>query len=178
MQGVPELLPVVSVSPFERAFSELLDARWVITTMLALYAALLSTFNTFIKDWWIHRPRIRVAFYESVTVGGPTRQEWLTANVVNEGYQPRKFDGSLSFQIKEHGGQEGNLAYLVTSPMFTRPVPPMLAPSDSFTASFPRALVTDAAREANLHGGFHVRAMLQDGTNQPHYSKWLRLMVE
>lgn len=158
--------------------SELLDARWVITTLIAIYAAVLSTFNVFIRDWWIHRPRIKVSFYPSIMAGAGVRQEMLTANVINKGYQPRRFDGAISFQIKEHGGKKGDLAYLVTQPQFTRALPDMLAPSDGFTVTFPRVLVIDSAREANLHGNVHVRAMIQDGTNQPHYSGWLRLSID
>lgn len=156
--------------------AELLDAKWFVTTLIATYAAVVSTFQAFIKEWWVHRPRIKLMFYQAKQVGGGVAAvETLALNVINNGYQARKIHSSISFEIKELMSKRKGAVALVTTPQFVKQPPEILPSSDSFIMFFPQHLAVDDAREGGLRGSFHVRAFIQDGTNKRFNSKWLKL---
>lgn len=166
--------------------ADLLDAKWVVTTLLALYAAIVSTFQAFIKDWWLHRPRIKVTLYPSVVAGGGAHHHALSVNVVNRGYTPIKMGEAVSLEFdklrsswpvraftRRFYGGEGHSVALVTGVEFTRPFPEMVQPTDGYQAFFDRDVATEAATAFGLRGNLRLRAFVQDGTNRRHNSNWV-----
>ena len=158
-------------------FVELLDAKWVLTTVIATYAAVVATIQAF-KDEWLHRPRIRLILYPSlmgVPGSGLAPVEMLSLNIINEGYKPRRIYPSVSYQIKEAPEDKKTQAAIPMAIDWVGDTKNLLQPSDFFTAHFARNLVVDSAREYGISGAFHVRAFVQDGTNRRFDSGWVKI---
>ena len=176
MQPIPPLPPDAPAS-LTAFLTELLDAKWVLTSVIATYAAVVATIQAF-KDEWLHRPRIKVILYRSlmgVPGSGVAPVDTLSVNIINEGYKPRRIYPSISYQIKEAPGDKKDQAAIPMAIDWIGDTTNLLQPSDYMSGTFPRRLAIDSARECGVTGDFHVRAFVQDGTNRRFDSQWLKI---
>ena len=172
--------PPVSPTPGAwELLSDLIDARWVVTTLIALYAAFVATFQAFIKDWWLHRPRMKVRLQEMVRLHGSVKEAVLMVTVINNGYTPRKLAWHLSFAIMEiqTRATDNTTLMLVTSPPCDPALPTMLAPSEAAKLWAPKIGLVEQALKERLGDTIHVRAEVADAAGNGFKSDWLKVDV-
>jgi hypothetical protein len=174
-------LPVPTPPPsglLREFLTELLDAKWAITTLLATYAAVLSTFNVFFQGWWAHRARLRVTLTEMTIVDGLHRgTDVLMIKVGNRGYEPRHIVYSLYFDVREIQRQRGrrNVHHVVLSPECDPKLPLLLQPLEAAQLWAKRSEIQKVAAKEGLTGTIHLRAFVSDGVGNSYPSGWLAL---
>jgi hypothetical protein len=167
-----QLPPDVRVDTLAELLSELVDAKWAITTVVALYAAFLSTYQAFVKEWWLHRPRIRVELNAAAVLLVSPR-DVLSVTVINDGYQKRRVNQGVQLQVREVMRRDKTKkSYIAQNVMFNPKDAGPLEPKDSFTALVPWESVVEIAVNERLAGTIHVRAFVHDATGKRYFSNW------
>jgi hypothetical protein len=146
-----------------------IDWKWLFTTTLALYAAVVATYREVVsRGQW--RPNLKVRLSVSIVLIGngetvPQVQVWIE----NHGRCDLLFNSnSVSVAVK---GQD--TAWLIADPMSNVSFPHTLKPGGSFYFLKERAPLIEALRAK--HPGetsVEMRASIFDAISRPFYSDW------
>jgi hypothetical protein len=145
--------------------------REVVTLVLAVWGALLSTF-TFLRARRDQKARLKVGFGPSMTEQRTKTVMLYAVFVKNIGLRDVHFDSFCTF-IELDGVNEP----LHFDPPDERPLPAVLKPGDSFTAHLPRGQFNSLIKQWKGDGmkEVRVRGGVVDAIDQRFKSKWVSI---
>lgn len=151
-----------------------IDWKWVFTTMLAVYAAVLSTYREVQarKQW---RARLKVQLNLNVLAllpGGPTPQVQIW--VENHGRGDVLFNSpSVSIGVKGYGQ-----TLVLLDPVCNVTFPHTLKPGGSFYVMQDRSALAEGLHKMGTANPAKIRALARDAIDRPFYSAWQTVTPE
>jgi hypothetical protein len=150
------------------------DGKWLTTTIIAIYAAVLSTYNA-IQKWRESRVKIKVKLYKDYKMAGggaPDDRTYMMIIVENHGFRDVDFQNTASMEVEGVGPH-----FLIPQPITDTKFPHTLKPNSSYRmVSIQDALVNHLRNDKHT-GKRRVRAEVWDALGRVHKSDWIDLDV-
>jgi hypothetical protein len=151
-----------------------IDGKWLTTTIIAVYAAGLSTYNA-IQKWRESRVAIKVRLYKDYVMAGgvtPDNRSYMMIVVQNHGFRDVDFHGMGSIEVK---GVKQH--FLIPKPITDTTFPHTLKPNSSYKLVSIQDALIDQLKKDQHTGKRRIRAEIWDALGRLHKSDWLDLDV-
>jgi hypothetical protein len=148
------------------------DKKWLFTTLLALYGAVLSTYRE-ISARWAKKAKAKIYYSTSWMMidGAGSQTPYVHVRIMNTGQTDLHFSETCTAV----GVKRQKTTYMIYKPLSDVTFPYTLKPGAAFYIGGKKDALTEALKTAGRSGKVKTRAVVFDSIGRQFTSKWVKL---